>query len=64
MPDYVFSPIDHMHFCKEMKTLLMSDIVNASGLIPPQTLPDHSILQGTFETFETVFAKDMHQNKP
>jgi hypothetical protein len=64
VPDYVFSPIEHMHFCKEMKTLLMSDIVNESGLIPPQTLPDHSILQGTFETFETAFAKNMHQSKP
>ena len=33
-----------------MKTLLITDLVNSSGLIPPQTIPDHSILQGTFIT--------------
>ena len=50
VPDYLFSPIEHLHFCKTMKTLLMTDIVNQSGLVPPQTLPDHSILQGVFST--------------
>ena len=50
MPDYIFCPINHMPFCKQMKTLLLTDIVCSSGLIPPQNLPDHSILQGTFIT--------------
>ena len=50
VPDYIFSPVNHLHFCKEMKTLLITDLVNSSGLKPPQTIPDHSILQGTFIT--------------
>ena len=41
---------DHLYFCQTMKTLLTTDIVNQSGLIPPNTLPDHSILLGVFST--------------
>ena len=60
VPDYLFSPIEHLQFCQEVKTLLMADIVNLSGLTPPQTLPDHSILQGNFHT---SFAKKQVKNK-
>ena len=31
-----------------MKTLLMTEIVNLTGIMPPVRLPDHSILLGTF----------------
>ena len=50
VPDYQFCPIDHMQYCTEMKTLLMTEIVNMSGLHPPVNLPDHSILLGTYNT--------------
>ena len=59
VPDYMFSPVEHLHLCTEMKTLLMTDIVNQSGLVPPQTLPDHSILQGTF----SIRPKQIFENK-
>ena len=61
VPDYIFSPVEHLQFCKEMRTILMTDIVNKSGIIPPQTLPDHSILKGLFCT---SFAKTGFENKP
>ena len=50
VPDYMFCPIDHLSYCTEMKTLLMTEIVNLTGLEPPAKLPDHSILIGTFMT--------------
>ena len=48
VPDYLFSPTDHLRFCKEMRTILMSDIVNTLQIQPPKSLPDHSILKGIF----------------
>ena len=50
VPDYLFSPIDHLNHCTEMRTVLMSDIVNLLNIQPPKSLPDHSILIGTFIT--------------
>ena len=50
VPDYQFCPVDHIQYSTEMKTLLMSDIVNSFKLHPPLNLPDHSILLGTFST--------------
>ena len=50
LPDSLFTPVDHLNFCKEMKTFLMSDLVNLLNVQPPKSLPDHSILKGTFET--------------
>ena len=50
VPDYVFCPVDHLEYCTEVKTMLVSEIVNLSGLQPPLNLPDHSIIQSTFET--------------
>ena len=56
VPDYLFSPVDHLEFCKEMKTLLISDVVNSLKIQPPKSLPDHSILKGTF--FTSFFEKN------
>jgi hypothetical protein len=50
VPDFLFCPVDQLVFCTEMKTILMSDIVNDYNLPPPNSLPDHSILKGTFHT--------------
>ena len=33
-----------------MRTLLIRDLVNSLSIPPPQSLPDHSILSGTFVT--------------
>ena len=50
VPDYLFSPVDQLTFCREIKVLLMSDIANELNIQPPKCLPDHSILKGLFET--------------
>ena len=50
VPDYMFCPVDHISYCTEMRTLLMTEVVNMTGLEPPAKLPDHSILIGTFRT--------------
>ena len=48
--DFLFCPVDHLVFCTEMKTIVMSDIVNDYDIPPPNSLPEHSILKGTFHT--------------
>ena len=50
VPDYIFVPLDHLPYCKEMKVTLVKDAIQALGLPPPQSIPDHSILSGTFTT--------------
>ena len=50
VPDYQFCPTDHLQYCTQMKTMLMTEIVNVTGFHPPLNLPDHSILIGTFNT--------------
>ena len=60
VPDYMFCPIDHMAFCKQMKTWLMSDIVNTFKIQPPNQLPDHSILVGKFLT--SFYNQGLSQN--
>ena len=50
VPDYLFTPVDHLNSCKEMKVFLMSDLVNTLNIQPPKSLPDHSMLRGTFVT--------------
>ena len=62
VPDYLFCPVDHLVFCMEMKTLLISDIVNNFNIPPPKSLPDHSILKGTF--FTSFYGNDLEQNFP
>ena len=49
-PDYMFCPADQLDYCTEVKVLLISEIVNISGLQPTLNLPDHSIIKCTFET--------------
>ena len=34
VPDYIFCPLDDLHYCTEMKTLLIRDLVN-SLMLPP-----------------------------
>ena len=50
VPDYVFCPLEQFQFCTEMKTLLVRDVANELKIPPPQSLPDHSILSGSFTT--------------
>ena len=65
VPDYLFSPVDHLELCTEMKTLLISDIVNNLNIQPPKCLPDHSILKGTFITsFYENSSQSSTQNFP
>ena len=58
VPDYIFCPIEHLQFCTEMRTHLIREIVNISGLEPPVVLPDHSVLVGTFITSNCNQAKN------
>ena len=62
VPDYLFSPVDQLTYCREMRTLLMSDIVNTLNVQPPKCLPDHSILKGLFET--SFFGKSSQKMFP
>ena len=50
VPDYIFCPTEHLDRCTEARVLLISDIVNESGIRPPLNLPDHSVIKCTFET--------------
>ena len=50
VPDYIVCPVDNLVNCEKFQVLLMSDIVNMFGMLPPQTLPDHSFLIATFST--------------
>ena len=45
VPDYLFCPIDNLKYCAEVKIMIMTDIVNLSGILPPLHLPDHSVIQ-------------------
>ena len=61
VPDYLFCPVDHLLYCKEMRTLLVSDIVEMLKIQPPKNLPDHSLLVGTFKT---SFYGECHKTVP
>ena len=50
VPDYIFCPVDNMYNCIEMKTILISDVINQFNLPPPNSIPDHSILSCKFIT--------------
>ena len=58
VPDYFFCPVLNLYNCTEMKTILMSEVVNMLGLVPHHNLPDHSILSGTFVTSFYNFGKN------
>ena len=57
VPDYLFCPLEHFACCNEMKIHLIRDIINDLKIPPPQSLPDHSILSGTFLTSFFIFNK-------
>ena len=50
VPDYIFCPVEHYEQCTEARVLLISEVVNLSGIRPPVNLPDHSIIKCNFET--------------
>ena len=49
VPDYQFFS-HRTQYCTEMKTMLMNEVVNLSGIHPPLKLPDHPLLLGSFNT--------------
>ena len=69
----MFCPLNERMYCTGMKTLLIRDIVNSLSIPPPESLPDHSILCGTFMTSAFNFNQseqssfepfnNLHQNK-
>ena len=58
VPDYLFCPVDNLYNCTEMKTILVTDIINSFGLLPPKSIPDHSLLSGTFVTSDFDIGKN------
>ena len=48
--------------CISMKTILVSEIINKFGLLPPKSLPDHSVLSGTFVTSFYDIGKNYEQS--
>ena len=48
VPDYIFCPVDNLHCCVSMRTLLIQDVINTLSVPPPPSIPDHAILSGTF----------------
>ena len=50
VPDYMFSTIDNLHLCTKMEILPILDIINSFSMIPPDSVPDHSILSSKFVT--------------
>ena len=61
VPDYLFCDIDNLSMCSEMKTMLISDIINDNNLTPPRILPDHSLLCATFIT---IFYNSIDKHLP
>ena len=49
VPDYFFCPTENLYNCTEMKTFRISNVINMYGLLPPNSIPDHSILSATFK---------------
>ena len=50
VPDYFFCPTENLFNCTEIKTILVSDVINMFKLVPPDSIPDHSVLSATFRT--------------
>ena len=50
VPDYIFCPVENLYNCTSMKTLLVSDVISDFKMLPPQSIPDHSILSSKFVT--------------
>ena len=50
VPDYQSCPLDQLKCCTKMETLLIRDVINEMQVPSPPSIPDHSILRGTFIT--------------
>ena len=50
VPDYLFTPVKSLSNCKELRVMLISDVINYHNMAPPKRMPDHSILRGIFCT--------------
>ena len=61
VPDYFFCPVDNIINCTEMKTVLISDVINDFKMLPPNSLPDHSILSGKFITSYFELGRNFEQ---
>ena len=62
VPDYIFCSLDNLPNCTSMKTLLISEIINDCGLVPPPSIPDHSLLSAKFTTSYFKKLKSRHQS--
>ena len=49
VPDYIYCPADQIHLCKELKVVKISDIILHHNLAVPASMPDHSLLCGSFD---------------
>ena len=51
VPDYIYCPADHIHYCSSLKVVKISDIINMFDLSVPHSLPDHSVVVSEFDLF-------------
>ena len=49
VPDYIYCPADDIILCKEMRVVKITDLINHFQLQVPSSIPDHSVLIGTFD---------------
>ena len=54
VPDYIYCPHDHIQFCKEVKVLTVTNIINDLKLAVPRSLPDHSIITCVFDMSSNI----------
>ena len=64
VPDYIFCPVENIHNCTGMKTHLVSEIILNFNLVPPKSIPDHSILSSTFVTSFFEIGKNYESSAP
>ena len=60
VPDYLFCPLDQLDYCSKMETLLIRELINDMQVPPPPSIPDHSILRGTFTTSYFKFGQQVN----
>ena len=58
VPDYFFTSIDNLSHCKQVKTHLITHIINDHNLMPPAHIPDHSVLTAYFQVTEKELTED------
>ena len=62
VPDYLFCPLDQLDYCNKMETLLIRELINDMQVPPPPSIPDHSILRGTFTTSYFKFGQQFNSS--